>query len=85
MVRLVHVVEPARGARDAGCACPGAVAEGGGVTGGPCWQGERGVQPARDPAALLQTAVTAADHTGAQSDFKNSVLTSESQIENVLL
>lgn len=46
---------------------------------------ERGVQLARDPAALLQAAVTAADHTGAQSDFKNNVLISKSQIENVLL
>lgn len=46
---------------------------------------ERGVQPARDPAVLLQAAVTAEDHIGAQSDFKNNILISESQIENVLL
>ena len=54
------------------------------LPGGPCWQGEvwsmQGI-----PLLLLQTGLTAACDTTAQADFKNSVLTSESQVENVLL
>jgi len=66
----------------AGALVPWQREEAAALLGGPCWQGEvwsmRGI-----PLPSLGTGLTAACHTTAQAGFKNGVLTSKSQVENV--